>query len=101
MRCQMMLRSAAWLLPLALGLSCLEIPSVPPSASALHGCEDVSQPAARDADGSAVILDSCPNHVARGGSWIDGQWDFRYARRYNVDGWGRENILGFRLARDL
>ncbi len=52
----MMLRSAAWLLPLALGLSCLEIPSVPPSASALHGCEDVSQPAARDADGSAVIL---------------------------------------------
>lgn len=53
------------------------------------------------ADGSAVIIDSCPEHVARGGSWIDGQWDFRFARRYNVDGWGRENILGFRLARDL
>lgn len=52
-------------------------------------------------DGSAVILDSCPDHVARGGSWIDGQWDFRFARRYSVDGWGRENIVGFRLARDL
>jgi formylglycine-generating enzyme required for sulfatase activity len=53
------------------------------------------------ADGSAVVIDSCPEHAARGGSWIDGQWDFRFARRYNVDGWGRENILGFRLARDL
>ncbi|WP_303980741.1 SUMF1/EgtB/PvdO family nonheme iron enzyme [Dongia mobilis] len=52
-------------------------------------------------DGSAVIGDSCPEHVARGGSWIDGQWDFRFARRYAVDGWGRENIVGFRLARDL
>ncbi|MDY0872552.1 SUMF1/EgtB/PvdO family nonheme iron enzyme [Dongia rigui] len=52
-------------------------------------------------DGSAVILDVCPDHVARGGSWIDGQWDFRFARRYAVDGWGRENIVGFRLARDL
>ena len=52
----MILRSAAWLLPLTLGLSCREVPSVPPSASALHGCEDVSQPAVRDADGGEVII---------------------------------------------
>jgi formylglycine-generating enzyme required for sulfatase activity len=52
-------------------------------------------------DGSAVELDACPERAARGGSWIDGQWDFRFARRYSVDSWGRENILGFRLARDL
>jgi len=65
--------------------------------------EDCYRPSYKNApgDGSAVILDSCPDHAARGGSWIDGQWDFRYARRYSVDSWGRENILGFRLARDL
>ncbi|MBI2252981.1 MAG: SUMF1/EgtB/PvdO family nonheme iron enzyme [Proteobacteria bacterium] len=65
--------------------------------------EDCYRPSYRQApaDGSAVELDSCPEHAARGGSWNDGLWDFRFARRYNVDGWGRENILGFRLARDL
>lgn len=65
--------------------------------------EDCYRPNYKNApsDGSAVISDSCAEHAARGGSWIDGQWDFRFARRYNVDGWGRENILGFRLARDL
>ena len=56
MRCQMMLRSAAWLLFLALGPSCRQIPSIPPTASALHGCDDVTQPAARDSDGSEVIV---------------------------------------------
>lgn len=52
-------------------------------------------------DGSAVIADSCINHVARGGSWIDSPWDLRFARRYSLEGGGRENIVGFRLARDL
>lgn len=65
--------------------------------------EDCYRPDYKDAptDGSAAVIDSCKEHVARGGSWIDGQWDFRFARRYNVDSWGRENIIGFRLARDL
>jgi formylglycine-generating enzyme required for sulfatase activity len=65
--------------------------------------EDCYLPNYKDApgDGSAIFRDSCSEHVARGGSWIDGQWEFRFARRYNVDSWGRENILGFRLARDL
>ena len=65
--------------------------------------EDCYQPNYKNApsDGSAVISDSCAEHVVRGGGWIDGQWDFRFARRYAIDGWGRENIVGFRLARDL
>ena len=52
----MMFRSAAWLLFLALGPSCQETPPAPPTASALHGCADVTQPAGRDSDGSEVIV---------------------------------------------
>jgi formylglycine-generating enzyme required for sulfatase activity len=52
-------------------------------------------------DGSARITEACENRVARGGSWLENPWDMRLARRYAVPADGRENIIGFRLARDL
>ena len=52
-------------------------------------------------DGSAWQNDDCKERVARGGAWLENVWDNRIARRYNVEHTGRENILGFRLARDL
>jgi formylglycine-generating enzyme required for sulfatase activity len=45
--------------------------------------------------------DDCKERVARGGAWLENAWDSRFASRYNVEHTGRENILGFRLARDL
>ncbi|TDQ82546.1 formylglycine-generating enzyme required for sulfatase activity [Dongia mobilis] len=53
------------------------------------------------ADGSALADADCENRVARGGSWLENPWDMRLARRYAVPPDGRENIIGFRLARDL
>lgn len=52
-------------------------------------------------DGSARVTETCENRVARGGSWLENPWDMRLARRYAVSADGRENIIGFRLARDL
>jgi formylglycine-generating enzyme required for sulfatase activity len=52
-------------------------------------------------DGSAVAVPGCTNRTARGGSWLENPWDMRLARRYAVPPDGRENIIGFRLARDL
>jgi len=53
-------------------------------------------------DGSAwEDGDDCKERVARGGAWLENAWDSRFASRYNVEHTGRENILGFRLARDL
>ncbi|MBL8710795.1 MAG: SUMF1/EgtB/PvdO family nonheme iron enzyme [Rhodospirillaceae bacterium] len=53
------------------------------------------------ADGSAQVGAGCESRVARGGSWLENPWDMRLARRYAVPPDGRENIIGFRLARDL
>lgn len=53
------------------------------------------------ADGSAWVEAGCERRVARGGSWLENPWDMRLARRYAVPPDGRENIIGFRLARDL
>jgi formylglycine-generating enzyme required for sulfatase activity len=53
------------------------------------------------ADGSARVTPDCADRVTRGGSWLENPWDMRLARRYAVPADGRENIIGFRLARDL
>lgn len=52
----MTFRSAAWLLFLAFSPGCRETPAIVPTASELHGCDEVWQPAARDSDGGEVIV---------------------------------------------
>jgi len=53
------------------------------------------------ADGKAWEKAGCKERVTRGGAWLENPWDLRFARRYAVEPDGRENIVGFRLARDL
>jgi len=53
------------------------------------------------ADGKAWESDDCKERVARGGAWLENVWDNRIARRFTLDHTARENILGFRLARDF
>ena len=65
--------------------------------------EDCHTPDYRDAkaDGTAHESSDCRERVARGGAWLENPWDLRFARRYPVPPDGTENIIGFRLARDL
>jgi formylglycine-generating enzyme required for sulfatase activity len=65
--------------------------------------EDCHKPDYRNApaDGKVWEKADCKDRVTRGGAWLENPWDLRFARRYPVEPDGRENIIGFRLARGL
>jgi hypothetical protein len=69
----------------------------------LEWVEDCHRPDYRGAkaDGKAEKNADCKERAARGGAWLENPRDLRSARRHTVPPDGTENIIGFRLGRDL
>lgn len=65
--------------------------------------EDCYQGNYKDApsNGSARSLPNCSDRVVRGGSWSNGSEILRSAQRYNYQPDVSNNIVGFRVARDV